>query len=458
MKRLIGHHNESTILFCGIETNALVDSGSQVTTVTEEYFRSMNPQHILYTIEDLNLDLYAAGGNKIPLLGAIEATLEVPFLPNHEIQVPVVVVPTTEYGRQLPVIVGTNASNKCRERCESNTTVPGVWQNAFVSTQQGRIGIVKSTNNFTIKLEPNETVTLSGLVRKGREVEEVVTEPTEGASSKLGVCPRVVKLDAVGKYQRVPVRLFNISASPVLIAPKTDLCELHEVKVMRSIDPVGEADHKAQCGHQNAQITEDRKLAEGIDLTSCNLTEEQREKLKEFLARWSHIFSKDITDLGKCDLVKHQINLNDNVPFKEPHRRIPPALFNEVREHLAEMLQAGAFRPSKSSYSSNVVIVRKKDGSLHFCVDFRKLNSKTIKDAYAIPRVEDTLHLLAGAKYFTKLDLRSGYWQVELEESDKPKTAFKVGTLGFYEFHRMRFGLCNAPATFQRLMERCMGE
>ena len=160
----------------------------------------MNPQPILYTIEDLNLDLYAAGGNKIPLLGAIEATLEVPFLPNHEIQVPVVVVPTTEYGRQLPVIVGTNAFNKCRERCESDTTVPGVWQNAFVSFQQGRIGIVKSTNNFTIKLEPNETVTLSGLVRKGREVEEVVTEPTEGASSKLGVCPRVVKLDAVGKY------------------------------------------------------------------------------------------------------------------------------------------------------------------------------------------------------------------------------------------------------------------
>ena len=122
------------------------------------------------------------------------------------------------------------------------------------------------------------------------------------------------------------------------------------------------------------------------------------------------------------------------------------------------MLEAGALRPSESPYSSNVVIVRKKDGSIRFCVDFRKLNNKTIKDAYALPRVEDTLHLLAGARYFTKLDLRSGYWQVEIAELDKHKTAFQMGTLGFFEFHRMPFGLCNAPSTLQRLMERCMGE
>ena len=163
---------------------------------------------------------------------------------------------------------------------------------------------------------------------------------------------------------------------------------------------------KVQNCQQKVEETapEEQQLPEGVDLTGSDVTEKQKAQMQTFLSKWKGIFSKGITDLGNCDLVKHKIKLIDNEPFKEPHRRIPPALFQEVREHLAEMLEAGAIRPSQSLYSSNIVIVRKKDGTIRFCVDFRKLNNKTIKDAYAIPRPEETLHLLAGASYFTKLD------------------------------------------------------
>ena len=107
-------------------------------------------------------------------------------------------------------------------------------------------------------------------------------------------------------------------------------------------------------------------------------------------------------------------------------------------------------------WAPNVVLVRKKDGSLRLCIDFRKLNQRTVCDGYQLPRVDETFNKMYGAKWFSSLDLQSGYWQVEMREEDKAKTAFRVGELGFYECNRMPFGLTNAPATFQRLMEQTL--
>ena len=109
-------------------------------------------------------------------------------------------------------------------------------------------------------------------------------------------------------------------------------------------------------------------------------------------------------------------------------------------------------RPSSSPWSSPIVMVRKKDGSWRFCIDYRKLNSVTHHDAYPLPRIDSTLDSLAGSTYFTTLDLASGYWQVEVEEQDREKTAFSTPR-GHFEFNVMRFGLTNATATFRRLMD-----
>ena len=121
------------------------------------------------------------------------------------------------------------------------------------------------------------------------------------------------------------------------------------------------------------------------------------------------------------------------------------------------MLDLGAIRPSDSPWCSAVVLVKKKNDELRFCIDLRKLNARTVKDAHSLPRIDETLERLKRSCIFSSLDLKSGYWQVEIEEESKQYTAFTIGPLGFFECNRMPFAATNAPATFQKLMESCPG-
>ena len=122
------------------------------------------------------------------------------------------------------------------------------------------------------------------------------------------------------------------------------------------------------------------------------------------------------------------------------------------------MLDAGVIRPSNSPWCNAVVLVRKKDGSLCFCINFRKLNSLTVKDSHPLPRICETLESLAGAAHYSTFDMNSGFWQVPMDEESKQYTAFTLGSMGLYECESMPFGLCNTPPTFQRLMLNCLGE
>ena len=293
---------------------------------------------------------------------------------------------------------------------------------------------------------------MHGIARNVGQIHTAITEHIDTSlSGDLTVCPRVVELKQAGATTRIPVRVCNLSARVIEIPPKSLLCSSDGVKVVDSWTP-----DSSQEQETTSESTSFEDL--GVNVDTKNLSDDQQEQAKTLLSKWSDIFSKGPTDLGKADIVRHEINLTDETPFKDPYRGIPPGLYEEVRLHLKEMLEAGAIRESQSPFSSNVVLVRKKDGSLRFCIAFRKLNSRTIRDAYTLPRIDDTIDTLLGAKLFSKLDLRSGYWQVEMKEEDKYKTAFSVGNLGFYECNRMAVGLTNAPATFQRLMERTMGE
>jgi len=189
-----------------------------------------------------------------------------------------------------------------------------------------------------------------------------------------------------------------------------------------------------------------------FDLDTINLASTQKDKLANLLDEFSDIFSTGPDDLGRTGIVKHQIDTGGHPPIKQPPRRVPMHQQETMRKHVEEMLQHGVVQPSTSPWASPIVLVKKKDGTIRFCVDYRQLNDVTRKDAYPLPRKDETLDALSGAKVFTTLDLASGYWQVEMSAADREKTAFATRH-GLFEFQVMSFGLCNAPGTFQRLME-----
>lgn len=193
----------------------------------------------------------------------------------------------------------------------------------------------------------------------------------------------------------------------------------------------------------------------GFRERNVTLTDKEVNLAAGLLEEFRDAFAVNDEDCGRTDLVQHRINTGDTIPIRQRPRRLPLAKREEVYGLIQDMGRNGTIEPSTGPWSSPVVLVGKKDGGTRFCVDYRQLNNVTKKDSYPLPRIDDTLDTLAGSVMFSTLDLKSGYWQVAMHPDDKEKTAFSVGN-GLWQFTVMPFGLCNAPATFERLMEQVL--
>ena len=211
---------------------------------------------------------------------------------------------------------------------------------------------------------------------------------------------------------------------------------------------------------KNSKRTEDYSVLEKIDTTDSETWDQEDQKEAHALLRDSVVISAQRDpDLDKTSVVKNEIKLKkDAKPFKEIYQKISPSMYDQVRAHLKEMLEFGTIRPSSSTWSSPTVSVRNKDSKLRFCIDLRKMNDMTTKDANIISQIQDTLDCLNGIVWFSFLNLKSWYWKAEISEASKALTACVLGPLRFNKFNRMPFSLTNAHATFQRLMETCSGD
>ena len=235
------------------------------------------------------------------------------------------------------------------------------------------------------------------------------------------------------------------NAVPPMLAPKLG----NELEGEMNLKLIEFSKEKATTSNSNSTDTLPEKckltqeetdlLMSKIDLSGTKDWKPEEQEARNLILEYGSLFALKDMNLGRTDKVKHGIKLDDYTPFKERYRHILPHQYEEVKQHLKEMLEIGAISESKSPWASAVVLVRKKNGSLRFCIDLRKLNARTIKDAYSLPRTEETLDCLNGAQWFTSLDLRSGYWQVELDKESKALIAFTVGPLGFYQCEHMPF-------------------
>ena len=288
---------------------------------------------------------------------------------------------------------------------------------------------------------PRSEANFSAEFKDGRAPEkggvEWVTEPRE---IKAGLI--VGRTILPKRIEDLPIRVLNLSDTEVFLKKGDEVAEASPVEV-RGVPTVEPS-------------VRDFEYVDGLlDAVHDSVSVEEKDKLKEILHEFSGAFSASEFDLGNTPLASHTIDTGDSRPIKQMLRPQPRVHVEIIDKQVDEMLKSGIIEKSCSPWVSNVVIVTKKDGSSRFCVDYRKLNEATRKDAYPLPRIDTCLDALGGSKIFSTFDLRSGYHQVPMDPIDADKTSF-VTRKGTFKFSVLPFGLCNAGATFQRVMDVAM--
>ncbi|GBM14276.1 Retrovirus-related Pol polyprotein from transposon 297 [Araneus ventricosus] len=402
----------------------LVDTGANVTLLRTDLAQKLKKQ-LIYT--GPNISLKTATGEKTEIRGKLDASIVCGSRKFHH---RIYVADVTD-----PCILGLDFLKKFNftvdlEKNEMRTGGEEIpLFSASVQHSKSCSVLVKKRTIIPARSE----CLIQGIPEARGQFRYAVTDfPSQVSQKGVLVAATLVDLE----MEVIPVRVLNLNNKPKI---------LDKGDVIATCEPVVDIVARPQgfSGAQHLQST-----LENLQI----LNEEQRIAVRKLLNEFQDLFSICDADVGRCNMTQHRINTGDHPPIKQYPRRLPLARKEEAEHLVKEMVDNGIIEESSGPWASPIVLVKKKDGSTRFCVDYRKLNEITKKDSYPLPRIDDTLDALNGSQWFTTLDLKSGYWQVEVRPEDREKTAFTTGQ-GLWQFKVMLFGLCNAPATFERLME-----
>lgn len=442
----------------GVAVRCLVDTGSVISLISQAIFQRI-PETERTTLRDVRDEYHGVDGGLLTVHGKFDGVLT---FGHTKVSQELMVVET-----DAEVILGMNF---LIEQCCRLDLPKGIlylkseklncWDD---DPDHAHFRVI---NAKEVKIPPHTVAVVAGkLERIGEVTEWGIIEPNPDIVQTSGVLTGRTVITT--KQNQVPVRVCNCNAKPVILQPNTLLgwCEsVHWCEEGPHSEPSISDEERGPAAGWSCSVKKKRESRETeipahlVDLferSSTLLEDDEKLTLACALMTYENIFSKGKEDIGRTGLVKHTIDVGQARAIKQPPRRLPFAKRQVEKEEVNRMLQQGVIEPSTSPWASPVVLVTKKDGTVRFCVDYRKLNAVTIKDAYPLPRVDDCLDSLAGSQWFSTMDLSSGYWQVEMADEDKEKTAF-VTRSGLYHFRVMAFGLANAPATFERLMEGVM--
>ena len=487
--RFIGPKNLGKVLIDDELTSCLLDNGAQLNFITPTYAQEwgMDIMSLDYLSQEIGGSIpliRGLGGISVEPIGLVMMNFKVPCVQEYD-KDQIAIVMDDPGMMDWPVILGTltlyHVMGVIKESEISKLAKPWAssrvsWLMRDVQAKLGQVVVNDVANKPIAPLHVDEVVRVTSkcivppfdhkaihgkvnLILHGYKM-NVMTHGLEkwSPSLPLGIDVQTVYATLADGSNRVTIVLKNNTwdwlevKKDVPIARMEAANEVPKVTNLFSTEQTKEQPTLTEAERQDLLL---EKLS-GLEAWP----EDQAGKARSLLKEYHDIFLLEKREMGHTNATKHKIVLKDpdTPPFKEHFHRIPPPQLDEVREHLKLTLDAGVIRPSNSPWCNAVVLVRKKDGSLHFCIDFRKLNSLTVKDSHPLPCICETLESLAGAAHYSTFNMNSGFWQVPMDEESKQYTAFTLGSMGLYECESMPFGLCNAPPTFQRLMQNCLGK